>query len=209
MIVAGRDDFLRSLDVSRETIERLDTYAGLVEKWNPAINLISKSSLEHLWTRHFRDSAQVLGLSGISSGLWADFGSGGGFPGLVVAILCAEQAPDIKFLCVESDVRKATFLRAVIRDTKIDASVVSERIESLPALGAEVISARALGSLDKLLCYAQPHLSKTGRCLFLKGVSVEEERGEALEKWRFSCEDYKSETDQESVILKIGAIERV
>jgi 16S rRNA (guanine527-N7)-methyltransferase len=148
-------------------------------------------------------------LSGAPTGLWADFGTGGGFPGLVVAILAEELAPKLKILCVESDVRKATFLRTVIRETGISATVVSERIESLAPLGAEIISARALASLSKLIEYAGPHLSKSGHCLFLKGAMVEKERAEALEKWRFSCEDYRSETDQEAVILKIGAIERV
>lgn len=209
MSKAGRLETLDTLNVSRETIERLDCYASLVEKWNPAINLISKSSVEHLWPRHIRDSAQIFGISGVSLGLWADFGSGGGFPGLVVAILAAEAAPELEVLCVESDVRKATFLRTVIRETGISAKVVSERVESLPSLGAEVISARALASLNDLLSYAEPHLKKGGHCLFLKGASVERERAEALESWRFNCEDYESETDSEAVILKIGAIERV
>ncbi|MGH1330094.1 MAG: 16S rRNA (guanine(527)-N(7))-methyltransferase RsmG [Paracoccaceae bacterium] len=209
MIDAGREEFLATLNVSRETIERLDTYAELVEKWNPAINLVSKGSLKDLWARHFRDSAQIFKLSKIERGVWADFGSGGGFPGLVIAILAAELAPNVSIVCVESDVRKATFLRTVIRETGIAAKVMSERIEALLPLGAEIISARALASLDDLIGYAAPHLAKTGRCLFLKGATFEKERAEALENWRFSCEDYSSETDSEAVILKIGAIERV
>lgn len=200
---------LPELDVSRETLERLEAYLALLEKWNPAINLVAKSTIQYAWERHFIDSAQVYSFAPGQITHWADFGSGGGFPGLVCAVLASELSPRTKFTLVESDQRKATFLRTVARELDLDVSVISKRIEDIEPLEADLISARALAALPKLLDYSKRHLLPDGHGLFLKGASFRDEITESLESWRFSHEEYKSSTDAESVILVIGDIERV
>lgn len=200
--------FLADRAVSRETIERLEIYERLLRKWNPAINLVSRSTLDQLWDRHFADSAQIFDLHKGESGLWADLGAGGGFPGLVIAILAAEQGRDLTVALVESDQRKAAFLSTVAREAGVDVRVMPQRIEALPGLGADTLSARALAPLTKLLEYAEQHLRPGGRGVFLKGATHAAEVSQALEKWRFSYEIINSKTDASAVILSIGEIER-
>lgn len=202
-------DFAGMANVSRETMARLETFALLLEKWNPKINLVAASTLADMWTRHMADSAQVFGLVREDANIWADLGTGGGFPGLVVAILADELRPDMRVICVESDQRKATFLRTVVRETGIGAEIVVGRIEEVPPIGADIISARALAALPKLLSYAQRHLRPGGEALFLKGAAHEKEVSEALESWSFRLDTYPSKTDPDATILKIGDIRRV
>lgn len=201
--------FGESFDVSRETCDRLSLYAALLTKWNPAINLVSKSTIPALWSRHFADSAQLLELAEIRNGSWADLGSGGGFPGMVVAILAAEKYPGLNITCVESDQRKATFLRTVARETGVDATVISERIEALPPLNADVVSARALAPLPALVSYANRHLAPEGIALFQKGTGQAKEVDLALASWAFRLDTIPSRTDRESTILKLRSIRRV
>lgn len=200
---------IAGLDVSRETLERLEIYLALLKKWNSAINLVSKSTLDQAWQRHFVDSAQVFSLVPEHIRHWADFGSGGGFPGLVCATLARELSSKIRFTLVESDQRKATFLRTVARELDLDVEVLSQRIEQVMPLEADLISARALASLPKLLEFTERHLLPGGHAIFMKGMSFREEISESLESWRFSHEEYPSVTDPESVILLIGDIDRV
>jgi 16S rRNA (guanine527-N7)-methyltransferase len=204
----GRARFLAEFDVSRETISRLDRYAALLEKWNPAINLVSKSSLPDLWDRHFRDSAQIFALSKVRNGHWVDIGTGGGFPGMICAILARATAPDLRFTFVESDNRKATFLRSVSRETDVPVTVLSERIETVRPMHADVLSARALAPLPQLLVHAERHLNPNGQALFLKGASFRAEVEEALETWTFQSEEYPSSTDGAGVVLSLGDIRR-
>ncbi|RPE64716.1 16S rRNA (guanine527-N7)-methyltransferase [Pacificibacter maritimus] len=196
-------------NVSRETSDRLEVYEDLLKKWNPAINLVSKLSLNDLRNRHFIDSMQVFDLKSDSSKTWVDIGSGGGFPGLVCAIMAADAAPQIEFHLVESDIRKATFLRNVAREVGIKISVHSERIEKLNCFNADILSARALASLEKLLEFAVLHLSSGGVALFPKGVSFKEEIETARLEWKFDVIEYQSQTDENSVVLKVGNIARV
>lgn len=196
------------LDVSRETLERLKTYETLLKKWNPVINLVSKSTLDDAWTRHFVDSAQVFDLAPPAAH-WADLGSGGGFPGLVVAIIGAEKAPQMKVTLVESDQRKATFLRTVAREMDLPTEVIARRIEQVPPLRADVLSARALAPLDQLLGFANEHLARSGICLFPKGANHQSEIDAALALWRFDLHKVPSQTDPEAVILRIGDLSRV
>lgn len=197
-----------TLDVSRETLERLKTYESLLRKWNPAINLVAKSTLDDAWTRHILDSVQVFDL-GQGATHWADLGSGGGFPGMVVAILAAERTPELKVTLVESDQRKATFLRTVARETGVSANVISRRIEQVDPLGADVVSARALASLDMLLGFAERHMKHTGKAIFLKGENYQQEIDAALASWRFNVQKTPSKTDSRAVILSIGELSRV
>ena len=200
--------FADAFDVSRETLDRLTRYAALLGKWNPTINLVSKSTVPALWSRHFADSAQLLDIAGVSHGTWADLGSGAGFPGLVVAILAAEKHPDLKVTCVESDQRKATFLRTVARDTGTDVTVIADRIETLTPLAADVVSARALAPLPELIGYAERHLAPEGLALFLKGTGQAKEVEQALASWAFRLDTVPSRTDPQSTILKLRSIRR-
>ncbi len=196
-------------DVSRETMERLEVYAALLEKWNPRINLVAKSTIPEIWSRHIADSAQMYRLSSHPVGLWADLGSGGGFPGLVIAIMAQEKGSPDAVTLVESDTRKATFLRQVIRETGISAQVQAKRIEQIGPLNADVLSARALADLSTLCSFATLHLSPSGTALFPKGATWEKEVEEARKAWRFDLEIVRSETDPAAVVLKLKGISRV
>lgn len=167
-----------------------------------------KSTLEHVWDRHFLDSAQLLDIAPADNA-WVDLGSGGGFPGAVVAILASELRPDLRVTLLEADQRKCVFLRTVLRETGSNGAVIAERIEKAKPAGAQIVSARALAPLNKLMGFAHRHMAPSGTALFLKGANSRQEVDEALEHWRFDCETYPSKTDEEAVILKIGEIERV
>jgi len=196
-------------NVSRETSARLERFAALVRKWSPRINLVAPGTLDALETRHMADSAQLLDHAVADAQLWADLGSGGGFPGAVVAILAAERRPSLRVVCVESDQRKATFLRTVSRETGVRFEVIADRAEAIAPLGADVVSARALAHLPKLLGLVARHLAPEGVALLPKGARHAEELAEARNRWRFACETAKSGVEADAVILKIGAIRRV
>lgn len=201
----GPFNFCQKFDVSRETLEKLEKYVALVEKWNPSINLVSKSSIDDIWTRHIADSAQVYQYGrGVEH--WVDLGSGGGFPGIVVAILGSAEPKPFKITLVESDQRKCAFLRAAARESKVDISVISDRIEKIPCLQADILSARALASLDDLLGFASMHLKADGNAVFPKGASYQKEIQEARKKWNFKLEEFPSSSDTDAVILRVGAI---
>ncbi len=197
------------LNVSRETYDRLITYAGLLEKWNPRINLVARSTLSDLWARHFRDSLQLLDGGEPEIAHWADLGSGGGFPGLVIAICAADSGNPARVTLVESDIRKATFLRTVLRELDIEGKVIPQRIESIAPLGADVISARALADLPHLFSLAEPHLSENGTCLFQKGTNWRSEVQSACKSWQFAYDEIPSTTESGAVILKVKGLERV
>ncbi len=200
--------FLDQRNVSRETLDRLRAYEALLRKWNPAINLVAKSTLDDVWSRHFLDSAQIFDLAPKDARTWADLGSGAGFPGMVVAILSAERGQALAVTLVESDQRKAAFLMAAARDLGLKLTVAAKRIEALPPLSADVLSARALAPLDQLIGHAERHLSPQGTALFPKGASHAAELKQALERWRFSYEISRSMTDAEAVIYQIKGVSR-
>ena len=202
-------DRLPGFDVSRETLERLEAYDALLNKWNPAINLVSPATLSQLWTRHFLDSAQHFDLAEGREGLWADLGSGGGFPGLVVAILAKEKRPAQRFVLVESDRRKSTFLMTVARELGLSVEVRAQRIEEVNPLQADILSARALAPLDRLLGFAARHLASSGLAVFPKGASWRDELAEAQKNWSFSVQTYPSLTDPEAAILTFAEVSRV
>lgn len=198
----------RDLDVSRETMLRLEVFQELLVKWTARINLVSRSSLNDLWLRHIADSVQVF--QAAPAGIkWVDLGSGGGFPGLIVAILAKEQRPDLKVTLIESDQRKSAFLRTVARETEISCTVISERIEKVENQAADIISARALADLTDLLALSERHLVKGGTLLFPKGVTWQKELKSAQTQWRFEVEVIESQTMPGAAILKIEGASRV
>lgn len=198
-----------ALNVSRETFERLECFVALLEKWTPRINLISKSTIPQIWTRHIQDSLQVYRMGPERFDHWVDLGSGGGFPGLVIAILAAENQDQKRVSLVESDARKSAFLRTVLRETGVSAHVFCERIEVLAPQKADVLSARALADLGTLLGFAERHLLPDGIALFSKGASWKKELSDAQTEWSFRYEVLNSETENGSVVLKIGDITSV
>lgn len=201
-------DLLVEMNVSRETLERLKIFEATIRKWNPRINLVSRDSLENLWVRHIVDSVQVFRCVEPTEH-WVDIGSGGGFPGLIVAILAADEAPDMKVTLIESDTRKSAFLRTAARECGVKISVISERIENVDPQNAGILSARALADLSLLFQFAERHLHSDGVALFPKGVNWKKEVDNALQQWRFDWEPVRSLTEAEAVILKIRGVERV
>ena len=199
---------LPGVNVSRETEQRFGDFVRLLEKWNAAINLISKSTIGQIWSRHILDSAQVFSY-GAAAHRWADLGSGGGFPGLVVAILAAEKAPNMRIILVESDQRKAAFLRQASQSLGLSAEVISDRIEVIPPLLADVVSARALAPLPQLCAFAKTHLATDGAAIFLKGKSCSAEIADARKNWNFSLESHASMTDPSAVVLVLKGISNV
>ena len=195
-------------DVSRETFERLEAYVALIEKWNPKINLVSKSSLPEIWDRHIWDSAQIFDIA-VEGSVWADFGSGGGLPGIVLAIFAKERRPDMQFYLVESDQRKCAFLRNAVREIGLNVKVHAERIEALDPIGASVISARALTDLNGLLEFVERHSAKNGVAILPKGETWEKEILQAQENWSFEYEEITSKTNNDAAILKIKDFARV
>ena len=194
-------DVLAQLNVSRETSERLTTFAGLLREWSPRINLVSRASLAQLWTRHILDSAQLLAHAPQDAAHWLDIGTGGGFPGMVCAILGAESHPSLRFTLVESDRRKCTFLRTVARETGVDLEIEAARIEALSPQAADVVSARAVAPLATLFRHAHPHLREDALLLFLKGARHEKEIDEARASWRFTVDARASITEPSARVL--------
>jgi 16S rRNA (guanine527-N7)-methyltransferase len=193
------------VNVSRETISALEIYAGLLRKWQKAINLVSGATLDDLWRRHFLDSAQLVPLLPEGDGHITDLGSGAGFPGLVLALITGRPTS-----LIESDQRKAAFLGEVARATGCAGRVQihATRIESLKAWTSPIVTARALADLPQLLDWASPFLSAQSVCIFPKGAKAEEELTGAARVWKMKIERRRSVTDPTGLILRLSHLER-
>ena len=189
--------------LSAGTRARLDRFADLLTRWNGRINLIAPRDLPNVWTRHILDSLQLAPL--IPRGVpVTDLGSGGGFPGLIIAI-CTESPVTL----VESDTRKASFLREASRETGARTTIVNARIEDAVLAPASVITARAVAPLPLLLDWAVPLLRPDGFCLFLKGRRAEDELTDAAATWHMTTARTRSRTVSVCVILALSHIRRV
>ncbi|USG61409.1 16S rRNA (guanine(527)-N(7))-methyltransferase RsmG [Sneathiella marina] len=197
------EEFQDQTNVSRETLDHLRRYAALLEKWQKAINLVGKSTLPDLWRRHMLDSWQLLSGVSLSKGSWLDLGSGAGFPALVVAI-----ATEFEVHAVESDQRKCLFMQNVSRETLAGLTVHRARIEEIPPFSVDVISARALAPLEKLLDYAAPFAHAKTEFLFLKGQDVDDELTNASKCWNMQVEKYRSLTSDDGCIVKLTKVSR-
>ncbi len=202
---------LLSQNVSRETLDSLQNYADLIRKWNNSINLVAKSTISDIWDRHILDSAQVYFASlGCEGNTWTDLGSGGGLPGIVVAILANDMDHQRKFHLVESDKRKSVFLRTAIRELGLDnTTIITDRIEGADIPNSDLISARALAPLTNLFSLSQRFSSQSTTFLFQKGKNWLSEIECAQNHWFFEYEVIKSVTDSSAVILKIRGLSRV
>jgi 16S rRNA (guanine527-N7)-methyltransferase len=190
-------------DVSRETEARLRALLELLQRWNNAVRLVAPADPATLWRRHVLDSAQLWRLAPERAKYWVDLGSGGGFPGLVVAVVAAEHRPDLKVALVESDTRKTLFLSEAARRLGLSVDILRRRIERDPEPVGDVVSARALAPLPDLLALAAPWLSDGGVALFPKGARVEREVAAAKRDWRFTLTRHPSITDPRGVILAV------
>ncbi|MCB6177997.1 16S rRNA (guanine(527)-N(7))-methyltransferase RsmG [Rhodobacter sp. Har01] len=177
-----------SLGVGQDGLDKLHAFAALVQKWTVRINLVARSTLPDLWARHIEDSARLCLCAPQSPKVWADFGAGGGYPGIVVATVLQARGAATRVILVESDQRKAAFLREAARTLHLPVEVHTERAETLPPLTADVVSARALTALDGLCGLAQRHLAPQGVAIFPKGETYAEEITEARKNWRFDLE---------------------
>lgn len=195
-------------NVSRETIENINAYEELIRKWNPSINLVAKSTLGNLRTRHIGDSLQLVTFLPTSTQCIADLGSGGGLPGVVIAIVNKEKNPSALTVLVESDARKAAFLRTVSIELSLNTKIVNERIEQADAIEAEVVLARALAPLEKLLDYVNRHMRVGGIAIIPKGRRYEEEVAMAQRTWSFNLKQHNSLVDSESRILELSNLKR-
>lgn len=195
--------FQEATGVSRETLERLSLYASLLVKWQPAINLVGPRSLSDLWRRHYLDSAQLFPLLPAGTRTLVDLGSGAGFPGLVLAIMGVKDVH-----LIESDGRKATFLREVSRETETPVTVHARRAEQLAPFPADVVTARALAPLDRLIDLARPFLTRDSVALFLKGQDIDSELTAATKKTTMQVERVPSRSDPRGTVLVLREIHR-
>lgn len=188
--------------VSRETEKRLDIYVELLLRWQQTTNLISPSTIPQLWTRHIADSLQLIDLAP-GAKTWVDLGSGGGFPAIPVACVLS-GTPGAMVHLVESNGKKAAFLREVIRATGVPAQVHAERIEKFVAStvnSVDVVSARALAPLKTLCDQAFPLVERGAVALFLKGLDVESELTDAAKYWKLEVERVPSKTSPDGCVV--------
>jgi len=232
---ADRQKALAMFDVSRETLARLDRFVDLLLTWQRRINLIAPSTIPSLWTRHVADSLQLIQLAeaspphpspparedkaicplpcageGRAGGVWLDLGSGGGFPGIVIACALAD-VPGAQIHMIESNMKKASFLREAVRETKAPGIVHAARIETLvPALGgaADYLTARALAPLPDLLEMVAPFLKKGAKALLLKGQDLDIELTSATRNWTVQAESVPSKTSKGGRILVVHALSK-
>jgi 16S rRNA (guanine527-N7)-methyltransferase len=194
------------------TLAKLDRYAELLVEWDRKFNLVASSTLPHIWSRHFLDSAQLIKLMPQSphaphdtgkNPILVDLGAGAGFPGLVLDIM---GIPNIHL--VESIGKKADFLRAAIDDLSLSATVHHCRIESVRGLKADIITARALAPLEKLLALAAPLRKSNAVCLFLKGQNIDAELTEAQKYWMFDHVKVQSLSGPDGSVLVIRNLKK-
>lgn len=195
-------------NVSRETSENLKIYHGLLCEWQKKFNLVSNNSLTDAWSRHFLDSAQLVEFIEKNAETIYDFGSGAGFPALVLATIYKELNPKTHFILIESIRKKTLFLNEVIKKLNLNAEVINDRIEKIKLPIANYITARAVTSLDKLLDYANSFCGKNTICLFPKGKSYSGEIVEAQKKWNFEYNTHQNKISEEGVILEIKNLRR-
>jgi len=208
-VASDKAEALRLTPVSRETEARLDRYLDLLRQWQAKTNLVAPSTLPHLWTRHVADSLQLLTLAPAAK-IWVDLGSGGGFPGVVLACALAET-PGTMVHLVERNSKKAAFLREALRITSapgiVHAGGIEDIVDSIEG-PIDCVTARALAPLHQLIGYAEPLVKRGAKALFLKGQDVESELTEATKYWNIKPNLHSSLTGGQGWIVELDRIER-
>ena len=206
---SDKAEALKLTPVSRETESRLDRYLDLLRLWQAKTNLVAPSTLPHLWTRHVADSLQLLALAPTAK-TWVDLGSGGGFPGIVLACALAEKPGAVVHL-VERNSKKAAFLREALRITSapgiVQATAIEDIVDSIQG-PIDCVTARALAPLHELIGFAEPLVGKGAKALFLKGQDVEAELTEATKYWNIKPILHSSLTGGQGWIVELDQIER-
>jgi len=188
--------------LNEAALTNLSSFAGMVTRWNPRINLISPGTLPEIWTRHIADSAQLFRYLPERADSLVDIGSGGGFPAIVLAILLAASGRRMKIDLIESDRRKAAFLSTALRGLGLSATVHPRRADEVAPLAAAVVTARALAPLERLVPLALRHLDRDGVGIFPKGRNHLQELAAGSERFRVR-DIVPSLTDAESAIIMI------
>jgi 16S rRNA (guanine527-N7)-methyltransferase len=199
----SQEAFGEQLGVSRETLERLTIHLDLLRRWQPAINLVGPGTLDDPWRRHFLDSAQLARHLPDAAANLADLGCGAGFPGMVLALLGVRGVH-----LIEADRRKAQFLREVARATGAQVTIHAERIERMQGWPADVVTARALAPLPRLLVLAERFVSAESVCLFLKGRAAERELTEARVSWHMVATRFPSVSEPTGMVVQLRGIRR-
>lgn len=201
-----RDDVLSSLNVSRETSQRLDSYVHLLLTWQKSINLIAPSTVDQVWRRHIQDCGQIATLFPDAE-RWLDLGSGAGLPGIVVAILRSAAQPRFQMQLIESNGKKASFLREVSRLCALPVRVHHGRIEAEMTKSVQfpvdVVTARALASLDLLLDFARPAFQRGAKAVFMKGEEAETELTMCRKRWHIEAELIPSVTEPKARLVVV------
>ena len=202
MSIADRQRALERRPELGRVAQQLEIYENLLLRWQSSINLVGRSTLDEVWTRHFLDSAQLADLAPLDR-RWADLGSGAGFPGLVIALFQQTHAAGEMHL-IESDKRKAAFLREVSREIGARAHIHNERCEDvLSEIQPEVVVSRAMTDIGRLIAYAQPFVEKGGVGLFPKGRDIVVELTRASIPSNFQIVLKQSRTDPEAAIVQV------
>lgn len=196
--------------VSRETLLRLQTYAELLIRWNQKINLVSPETISDLWRRHIADSIQLAHLAPVETQSWVDLGSGAGLPGLLIATVRQDIAPLEQMVLIDSDSRKSAFMAEASRAMEVPVTIETRRLGGATELRSfDVISARALAPLPKLLDYAEPFISDGTICLFPKGQSRSSEIEAASVTWCMKIEQIASQSGEGGAVLRIAEMSRL
>ena len=206
---SDKAEALKLTPISRETETRLDFYLDLLRQWQAKTNLVAPSTLPHLWTRHVADSLQLVTLAPTAR-TWVDLGSGGGFPGIVLACALAER-PGARVHLVERNSKKAAFLREALRIISAPGIVYATGIEDIVDSiegPIDCVTARALAPLHQLIGFAEPLVRKGAKALFLKGQDVEAELTEATKYWNIKPNLHASLTGGQGWIVELDHIER-
>ena len=188
--------------VSRETIERFEAYQAILTKWAPRINLVGASTLASFWDRHILDSAQILPLASPEAKTWVDFGSGAGFPGLVIAAL-VQSRDGAQVTLIEASTKRCSFLREAARAMQVRVDIVNDKLENVTPRPVDIITARAFTALDRLLAYSAPWQGPQTQALFPKGEEVSGELAQASTNWRFKSTIHPSASDVRGCIVEI------
>ena len=207
MTVRTREDFQARTGASTERMAELDRFRDMLTETNAVMNLVGPDTLPDFWSRHAWDSAQLLEMAP-EARTWADLGAGAGFPGLILAILLKNN-PGAHVWLIDSLGKRCRFLSTVVETLELPATVIHGRAEDQKDIAVDVVTARALAPMERLLGYAQPYLQRGAQAVFLKGERAEEELREAWKSWHFTHELRPSQSDPRGRIVHIGSLRRV
>lgn len=207
MTVRTREDFQTRTGASADRMAELDRFRDMLTETNAVMNLVGPDTLPDFWSRHAWDSAQLLEMEP-EARTWADLGAGAGFPGLILAILLKGN-PDAHVWLIDSLGKRCRFLSAVVETLELPATVIHGRAEDQNDIDVDVVTARALAPMERLLGYAQPYLQRGAQAVFLKGERAGEELRAARKSWQFTHELRPSQSDPRGRIVCIGSVRRV